>query len=91
MIVYIVQMERKVTRQVKEELPHRYVVGVYTSSDEAHRAGELEETWRKDKYKYFLHDFVLDKVSDQKIQWAIKELMTENLLIPRNSDGTRFG
>lgn len=87
MIVYIVQMERKVTRPVKEELPHRYVVGVYTSSDDAHKAGELEESWRRNEYKYFLHDFVLDKMSDQKLEWAVKELMTENLL----TKDRRFG
>jgi hypothetical protein len=87
MIVYIVQMERQVTKPVKEELPHRYVVGVYTSSSDAHKAGELEETWRKGEYKYFLHDFVLDKVSDQKLEWAVKELMTENLL----TNDRRFG
>lgn len=72
MIVYIVQMERKVTKPVKEEIPHRYVVGVYTSSSDAHKAGELEEKWRKNEYKYFLHDFVLDKVNDQKIEWLSK-------------------
>lgn len=87
MIVYIVQMERQVTKPTKEELPHRYVVGVYTSSEDAHKAGTLEESWRGTEYKYFLHDFVLDKVSDQKLQWAIKELMTENLL----TNDRRFG
>jgi len=87
MIVYIVQMERKSTESVKEEIPHRYVVGVYTSSDDAHRAGELEEQWRKHAYKYFLHDFVLDKLSEAKIEYAVKELMTENLI----TKDRRFG
>ena len=87
MIVYIVQMERKVAMPIREELPHRYVVGVYTKSSEARRAGELEEQWRKDEYKYFLHDFVLDKLSEAKIEYHDKELMTENLI----TNDRRFG
>lgn len=86
MIVYIVQMERKVENKVTE-IPHRYVVGVYTSSSDAHKAGELEETWREQSYKYFIHDFVLDSISDKKMQWAINELMTENLI----TKDKRFG
>jgi hypothetical protein len=80
-------MERKDTQSVKEEIPHRYVVGVYTSSDEARRAGEIEEQWRRNTYKYFLHDFVLDKLSERKIEYAVKELMTENLI----TNDKRFG
>ena len=88
MIVYIVQMERKGPKhKIVPDLPHRYVVGVYTDPTDARKAGEIEETWRKEEYKYFLHDFVLDKVSDEKVQWAIKELMTENII----TKDKRFG
>lgn len=71
MIVYIVLMERKCLvkeKPIKQE-PHRYVAGVFTNSSEAHKAGVAEEAWRSGKYKYFLHDFVMDKIHDDKIQW----------------------
>ena len=84
MIVYIVQMEREKTalaRPIKD--PHRYVVGVYTDPKEAHQAGQIEEEHREQKYKYFLHDFVLDHISPDKVERYVDELMTENIVTKR--------
>ena len=77
MIVYIVQMELTEAKPNKSD-PFKYVLGVYTDSEEAKQAGTIEEGWRDGKYKFFLHDYVLDKISDKKLEWAVKELMTEN-------------
>ena len=79
MIVYVVQMELVEQKPNKTD-PFKYVLGVYTDPEEAKQAGTIEEGWRYGKYKFFLHDYVLDKINDQKAAWALKELMTENLI-----------
>lgn len=80
MIVYVVQMEKEdYFRDHTVKDPGRYVVGVYTDFEEAHKAGLIEQTYRQNKYKYILHDYVLDHVNPSKVETYVKELMTENL------------
>jgi len=88
MIVYIVQMEKSKTADCTAidykdiDEPHRYVAGVFTDYKQAHKAGECEVKWRHGRYKYRVHDYVLDHINTNKIKYEICEENTYGELSP---------
>lgn len=62
MIVYVTRMLRFGDRE-----KHSYIVGVYTSKEQAKLAGACEESWRGGKYESIIEEFNLDSTIPQDI------------------------
>ena len=48
---------------------HSYVVGVYTTFDQAKTAALAEECWRGGKYDCVFQEIVLDSIDNEKLQY----------------------
>lgn len=83
MIVYIVQMEKAIAKPTAVCDPHnKYVVGVYADIKVAHESGKVEENWRHGKYKYRIHDFVLDHINTDKLKYVVSDANKHGDLSP---------
>ncbi len=83
MIIYIVQMEKTISKRTSVcEDPHRYVIGAYTDLKMAREAGKVEENWRHGKYCHRIHDFVLDHINTDKLKYVVSESNIAGQLSP---------
>jgi hypothetical protein len=57
-----------VTRMLRWGDPekHSYVLGCYTSIEQARFAGEVEKSWRGGKYEYEVTSHIIDQVVAQE-------------------------
>jgi len=46
---------------------HSYIIGAYTSKEQAKLAGECEKSWRGGKYDYLIKEVVLDSPIPEEI------------------------
>jgi hypothetical protein len=46
---------------------HSYVIGVFTTREQAELAGEVEVSWRANKYEYHISEFMLDFIPADKL------------------------
>ena len=65
MKVYATEMLRWGDREM-----HSYVIGVYSTREAAELAGDVEVTWRAQKYEFCVSEFDLDKpVEEDKLDY----------------------
>jgi hypothetical protein len=46
---------------------HSYVIGVFTTREQAELAGEVEVSWRANKYEYHISEYMLDFIPADKL------------------------
>ena len=46
---------------------HSYVIGVFNTREQAELAGEVEVSWRANKYEYHISEFMLDFIPADKL------------------------
>ena len=63
MQVFVTRMLRYGSREL-----HSYIVGVYTSREQAKFVGKCEEMWRGGKYEYVVEEFDINASLPQE-QW----------------------
>lgn len=73
-------MQVFVTRMLRygDRDAHSYIVGAYTSIEQAKFAGKCEESWRGGKYEYDIKEFKLNAGVPQEIWEYHNGLHTEN-------------
>ena len=62
--LYVVEALRFGSREF-----HSYVVGVYTTFDQAKTAALAEECWRAGKYDCVFEEIMLDSIDNEKLEW----------------------
>jgi hypothetical protein len=70
MKVYVTEMLRWGDREM-----HSYVIGVYSTKEAAELAGDVEITWRAQKYEFCVSEFDLDDpIAPSKIVYHYKHI-----------------
>ena len=64
MKIYVVEMLRWGNREL-----HSYVIGAFSTREDADLAGDAEVTWRAQKYDYVINEVDLDYIDPEKIAY----------------------
>lgn len=64
MKLYVTEMLRWGDRE-----KHSYVIGVYSTREQAELAGDAEVSWRASKYEYAITEFELDYLDPETLEY----------------------